>query len=264
MSRHALILPKIERAKHHIKDLEVAAWSFLASSPYVVNTKRDQLTRKLIYYVASVREPPPSLAQIAGDAIQNLRSALDHLAYQLVLAGNGTPSRRTCFPIFETPEKCKAELRGKLEGMPEAAEKAIAEFKPYKGGNDLLWKLHSLNNIDKHRELIVVASRHVGSNIVGRYISRVLAERLPSIEIKMPGLSSIFCKSAQLRELKEGDALFVDVADAEPDERMQFAFEIAFVESKNSESEPQPLLKTLQQMSELVSRIVENFAVYLR
>jgi hypothetical protein len=37
-----------------------------------------------VYYVLSVEPTPESLALIAGDAIQNLMSALDHLAFQMV------------------------------------------------------------------------------------------------------------------------------------------------------------------------------------
>ena len=85
--RLALIRVKVERAKEHIRDLEAEVRSFLSKSPYVVGAKRDPQTRKLIYYVANVSETPIKIAPIAGDVIQNLRSALDHLAYQLVIVG---------------------------------------------------------------------------------------------------------------------------------------------------------------------------------
>jgi len=38
---------------------------------------------------------------------------------------------------------------------PEAIE-AIDALKPYGGGNDLLWRLHELNNSDKHRLLFTI------------------------------------------------------------------------------------------------------------
>jgi hypothetical protein len=34
---------------------------------------------------------------------------------------------------------------------------AIDAAKPYKGGNEPLWRIHELNNIDKHRSLFSVA-----------------------------------------------------------------------------------------------------------
>ena len=36
---------------------------------------------------------------ILGDLLHNLRSALDHLAWQLVVDGGGTPSQDTNFPV---------------------------------------------------------------------------------------------------------------------------------------------------------------------
>ena len=75
---------KIKRAKEHVSDLEREMRSFLDTNPYKVGAKHDPQTRKLIYYVTSAESTPDCLPLIAGDAIQNLMSALDHLAYQLV------------------------------------------------------------------------------------------------------------------------------------------------------------------------------------
>ena len=38
--------------------------------------------------------------------------------------------------------------------MSKAAIAAIDALKPYRGGDDLLWQLHRLENVDKHRVLI--------------------------------------------------------------------------------------------------------------
>ena len=40
--------------------------------------------------------------------------------------------------------------------MRQEAVKAIDRLKPYGGGNDFLWRLHGLNNIDRHRLLFTV------------------------------------------------------------------------------------------------------------
>src|SRR5690348_13381383 len=85
--RIALIQPKIERAKHHIVDLQRQIRAFLDSKPYQFAIQRDPQTSKLIYYAAHVEPVPLLFSSITGDAIQNLRSALDYLAYQLYLVG---------------------------------------------------------------------------------------------------------------------------------------------------------------------------------
>lgn len=47
--------------------------------------------------------PPPDddrWGLIAGDCVHNLRSALDHLAVQLVIANGGAAGNKTSFPIW--------------------------------------------------------------------------------------------------------------------------------------------------------------------
>jgi hypothetical protein len=96
------IIAKVDRAKEHLRDLQRELRSFFASDPYVVATKVAPETRRLIYYVADVADPPVKLSMIVGDAIHNLRSALDHLAYGLVVLGSGEePSTHIYFPICE-------------------------------------------------------------------------------------------------------------------------------------------------------------------
>lgn len=72
---------KIVRAEHHFQDLGKEIKSFLESNPYKVSAKREQDTRRLVYFVESVDPVPDNLSLIAGDVIQNLVTALDHMAY---------------------------------------------------------------------------------------------------------------------------------------------------------------------------------------
>ena len=99
LDRSRLIFTKIERAKKHIADLHLACEAFFSSRPYDirVETNPDKLERS--YHLVSIREVPDEIISICGDALHNLRSALDHLAFQLVLVAGNKPTRRTCFPI---------------------------------------------------------------------------------------------------------------------------------------------------------------------
>ena len=71
---------KLERAKKHILDLESEWTTFLKTKPYHVVFKDDLQTGERIYYVERVNDIPPVILVIVGDVLQNLRSALDHLA----------------------------------------------------------------------------------------------------------------------------------------------------------------------------------------
>ena len=60
--RASLISVKVERAKKHIRDLEVEVRAFLESNPYLIGTKTDrQRPHELIYYLVSVRDTPQSI-----------------------------------------------------------------------------------------------------------------------------------------------------------------------------------------------------------
>ena len=96
--RFALIWAKIERANKHISDLGTAIETFLAIKPYKVGMKRDAETKKPIYYMAQVQPIPTEICIILGDAIHNLRAALDHLAQQTL------SSRKRDHRLSETDE----------------------------------------------------------------------------------------------------------------------------------------------------------------
>src|SRR4051794_5670012 len=92
---------KLDRAKQHFDELHRELTAFYTAQPYSVGTRRDPQTAKLIYYLSDVTAIPITVACICGDVIQNLRSSLDHLAYDLWANesnGRGTASN-IYFPI---------------------------------------------------------------------------------------------------------------------------------------------------------------------
>jgi hypothetical protein len=151
-----LVRVKIERAKKHLYYLETSLISYRGKrkTEFIKQENRQPGTLPIIEMNLPVI-PFDALAA-AGDVIQNLRSALDHLAFQLFTVGSPGkfPSTRFCFPICKSHEAYEVEKGTKVKGMREDAKKAIDNLKPYKGGNDDLWLLHQLNNVDKHNFLL--------------------------------------------------------------------------------------------------------------
>ena len=161
-SRVALIQVKVIRAKKHIQDLEVAALPWKGQDTHVIvrdlqakpgNKGQDRWVR--------LPELPFDILALAGDALQNLRTALDHLMFHLaIVAGVATSKqlRRIAFPIFENKQAYEAEIGGKVALLRPAAQKAIELIEPYDGGKgEILWRLHSANNWDKHCGLTATA-----------------------------------------------------------------------------------------------------------
>lgn len=110
---------------------------------------------------------PGRWGAIVGEIVHDLRSALDHIAWELVLANGETPDDFTSFPIYKTePEqgfvaattwdkRPAKERHGPLVGVNTSALTQIEGCQPYHGGNNaLLGVLNELWNIDKHRHLL--------------------------------------------------------------------------------------------------------------
>lgn len=98
---------KLIRAREHLETFQSDVTSYAASDPYrIVRKFEDHIPEKSgrpgLTWRAKVDAPPSLLlAVIAGDCLHNLRSALDHLAWALVLENGGEPSDtnpKTQFP----------------------------------------------------------------------------------------------------------------------------------------------------------------------
>lgn len=152
---------KVARAKqHYIALTSQLNWYFqgkgcdlLLEANLQTNTVR----------VAGIEAPaiPTVIPLIIGDCLQNLRSALDYLVWELVLAANNKPNKNHAFPICGSP-KCfeNAKARGRLNGIDARAVALIEALQPYRAGEGRkketgLWILDELCNINKHRRILL-------------------------------------------------------------------------------------------------------------
>jgi hypothetical protein len=92
---------KIKRAEKHIRELDIERAAFLASDPYAAVPEYYVKQDATIYFLDKWEPIQDNLSLIAGDAIHNLRSALDYLIFQ-VIAGPGKASDHSAFPILKT------------------------------------------------------------------------------------------------------------------------------------------------------------------
>jgi hypothetical protein len=256
---------KIKRAKEHIASLERQLRTFLDSDPYKVGIRHDPQTHKPIYYVTSVEPTPDCLPLIAGDAIQNLTSALDHLAYQIVCSDtedNPPNPNWIYFPIADSATKYEAKKRGKMQGASQETFDAIDLIKPYKEGNDLLWALYRVNNIEKHRLLLTVGSQAAGINL-GQLMANQLGGIFPSEAITGFESMNVFLNPADKGfPLKAGFELYIGAVDEKPNPKQQFRFNVVLSESGIIDGKP--LLETVNQFTVLVESIVNALTPRLR
>lgn len=162
--RLSLIRTKTEWAKKNIKNLEVLANKHIFDKVDVLSGDSNSANGRPALLVGKM---PFDIVIMAGDIIHNLRSALDHLAFNLVQVGGKIPTSDTGFPIAATRKIYESTKSRKVRGMTSAAKNAIDDLCPYGGGNELLWRLHHLDIVDKHREFVVVAEHYVFVNASG-------------------------------------------------------------------------------------------------
>jgi hypothetical protein len=165
---------KIEWAKRHLADLKKSIDDTLKAHPCRFVGQMNPKTGEYVLGVQGLPAMDPAWSLSVGDIVHNLRSALDHLAWQLVILDGGTPDENTQFPIRDSPfnkrgQWVRPQLRPEVKS-PHILD-ALEEVQPYFGpygepavyAESQLWRVHRLDIIDKHRLLLVVrAALNVG------------------------------------------------------------------------------------------------------
>ena len=148
------VYAKIRRARHNLQTFESDIKEFCESEREKILGKLDQLP-PLVVYSAN----PELLADYSarvGEIAYNLRSALDHLVWQLIWSNHELPTNHSEFPIFNCGQRYLKASSRKLKGMGPHHAALIEGFQPYHRGCAIgqhLWMLHLIGNIDKHRYL---------------------------------------------------------------------------------------------------------------
>jgi hypothetical protein len=143
---------KTERAEHHIRDLQAIFRDYTRRN--MERLRRQQKGRSL------KGEPtlPRHAATVLGDALHNLRAALDY-AYNIASdANSATWSDWRKFPFGKDRQSLEGSINGhKAKGIAPSdlvLSKSMDEIQPYERGVLDLYGLHKLDITDKHHVLI--------------------------------------------------------------------------------------------------------------
>lgn len=146
---------KLVRANHHIEHLEKIFGEFEALEDKRIRSQR------VHDGIRSIGNLPVYVSAILGDAVHNLRVALDHAYALLTVANGGTPGRRTMFPTGTNLAGIKSRIGGQSpEHHPSqtVVDFILKEFEPIPDGKLSLYELHRLDIQDKHTSIIMIAS----------------------------------------------------------------------------------------------------------
>jgi hypothetical protein len=252
----ARVRRKVERARQHIADLDRRIHLFFTGppNPYPIVKETDSETGDLVFKLGKCAPIPDDFPLIIGDALQNLRTALDHLVWQLILSNGNTPKIGTTgFPLMKSAEEYKTDSPRKVKGMAPEAIRMIDALKPYGGGNEDLFGLHLLNNVDKHRLLLMCGAAHIATNVK---VELSLTPQWFHVALPMPFQWTYPLKDGKeiFRILKEEVSRF----DQNPD----FSFRIAFGDAEVMDSEP--MLPPLHRLADLIDAIIVHFDGFLK
>lgn len=149
-------LRKVQRAEQLIRSIEQGIEAFSRTDWCVVNlTRKPNGNYDLRFEFHSL---PNDVATEVGDAIHNLRAALDLLAVALVRRA-GASVKNVRFPFADSDATLeKAITWAKFHRASHEDKVILRSLRPYKGGNVLLRALQDLDIQDKHRALIPVVN----------------------------------------------------------------------------------------------------------
>jgi hypothetical protein len=162
-------IAKLDRADEHLEALSAETLAFLRTHPFELRGEVNKDAGRYSVRIRLKERPPARLGLIVGDAVHNLRAALDHLATNLAILGGAQGTGQNQFPILRdrpSSQKARARWDSMLSNVPPPARAAIDQCQPYSRppGVELakhsLWIVRRLSNEDKHR-VVLQALTHV-------------------------------------------------------------------------------------------------------
>ena len=161
---------KLERALVHLDELgnrleAISTAAKLQLSTADEEVQRHRLGTHHLFRCGALLDLDPDLGLVVGDYVHNLRSALDHLAWELVRNGSMKKGskhkmKQVQFPIYsigrstQSNKKTFASEIGKnLPGVSREQTRIAKAYQPYHHGRWHLGALATLSNRDKHRVL---------------------------------------------------------------------------------------------------------------
>lgn len=148
---------KVRRARHHIENLRTTFNEYVERQPCKLNTSAGSQGNLQLRAILN-EEIPEDLTVIAGDAIHNLRTSLDHATWELVGLDGGVQDRYLKFPTGGSGQTdYNSYCRGMKTPRDDTKEFFVA-LGAYKENHSILYALNELDNIDKHMIIVPVMS----------------------------------------------------------------------------------------------------------
>lgn len=157
---------KLERSLHFFSEISTTLDQYRAAGNFQVTGgghSNDNLTLSLRANI------PMNMMLCFGDAIHNMRSALDHVAYSFCKADDSKlADHKISFPVGNSRQEFKDKV-DKLE-LSHQVKNCFLGFEafPLGAGQNIL-ALNKIDNIDKHRIIPLAVTKAILSNVRVRH-----------------------------------------------------------------------------------------------
>jgi hypothetical protein len=199
---------KVDRARKHADDLESEVRAFWDTDPFEVEMVGNPFTGPGFFKVKRMAAIPANIALLAGDAAHNIRSALDHFAWAAVSPEHR--STQTYFPVWGGPSvpkvaKWREQVSRQLAGAKDELINGVVKLEPWETGRDsLLWDIHYLDRVDKHRLMLQVAVAFTGIGLDGDGYELAVVKKFSGVKAEDP----LMLARLEWSPLEEGKILF--------------------------------------------------------
>jgi hypothetical protein len=150
---------KLFRVRHHFEELNHELAAYYMSNPGEM-ARIEEITPDRYRWAFRERIPIPArFGLICGDCLQCMRSSLDYLIWELVLAAGNVPTKSNMFPIALDRKTYAGDVkRHRLDGLSGPMMAQVDALQPYHHSDPKespLAVLEDLSNINKHRRVIL-------------------------------------------------------------------------------------------------------------
>ena len=232
---------KAKRATELYEELQNAINNYYEESyPDLLRAPNPENDSEHVLLAKTPAAIPENIPLVAGDVIHNMRSALDHAIYEIA-GGDGKNMRNIYFPFGKSLDSFKNNLNNlnkKSSNLSDNVKSFLLELKPYKGGNDVLYTLHELDIMDKHRMLVIV------DVISNQFHGQFSCDHPIKISTELLG------------SLHQGIHIFTIPANATFEQNIQLSYALSFGEIHSIKH--QPMIDVLQQQLETTRDIIKE------
>ncbi|WP_158118923.1 hypothetical protein [Vibrio metoecus] len=126
-------------AQNLLKELDESLALFFKSSPYRTVIEYNFKNGSNIHKIKLTQDIPGSVRSKTRHIASDIRGALDYIGYAAALSSGKNNPKKAMFPFAKSIDE-ESNVRNKnCKDLPEEIFKEFWGFKPYIGGDDILW-----------------------------------------------------------------------------------------------------------------------------